>query len=128
MPKGRSTRKASGSASIQRLLPGARFSAVVIHGDTVYLAGQVAANPKGDITAQTRSVLKTVDTLLKAAGTNKRKLLACTVYLSDMRHFAAYNAVWDNWVDKKNMPTRATVQALLATPDYLIEIVAVAAR
>lgn len=117
-----------GSAGIQRVQPGARFSAAAIHGETVYVAGQVADNPKGDITAQTRSVLARLDAVLKAAGTRKSKLLACTVFLTDMRHFDAYNKVWDKWVDKRNMPTRATVQASLATPDYLIEIVATAAR
>ncbi|MGH6718072.1 MAG: RidA family protein [Alphaproteobacteria bacterium] len=119
---------AKGARAIERVLPGVRFSAAAVHGGTVYLAGQVADDAKGDITAQTRSVLARVDAVLKAAGSRKSKLLACTVYLADMRHFDAYNKVWDRWVDKRNMPTRATVEARLATADYLIEVVAVAAR
>jgi enamine deaminase RidA (YjgF/YER057c/UK114 family) len=128
MPKRRSPSQAASRGSVTRVLPGARFCGAVVHGDTVYLAGQVASDTRGGITGQTKSVLKQVDAVLKAAGTSKRKLLSCTVYLADMRHFAAYNAVWDKWVDKRNMPTRATVEAALATPDYLIEVVAVAAR
>jgi enamine deaminase RidA (YjgF/YER057c/UK114 family) len=124
----RSTSAKGSGASIQRIKPGVRFSTAVIHGDLVHVAGQVASDTKGGITGQTKSVLKALDAALKAAGTNKSKLLSCTVYLADMRNFAAYNAVWDAWVDKANMPTRATVEARLATPDYLIEIVAVAAR
>ena len=128
MPARRTSAKAPRKGAIERVLPGTRFSGAVVHGETVYLAGQVAADPKGDIAAQTKSVLARVDAALKAAGSRRSKLLACTVYLADMRHFDAYNKVWDRWVDKKNMPTRATVEASLATPDYLIEVVAVAAR
>jgi len=117
-----------GAAGIERINPGLLYSTAVVHGDTVYIAGQVAGDPKADITGQTKSVLARVDAALKSAGTNKSKLLSCTVYLSDMRHFAAYNAVYLKWVDKKNKPTRATVQAALATPEYLIEVVAVAAK
>jgi enamine deaminase RidA (YjgF/YER057c/UK114 family) len=114
--------------TITRLNPGVRYSMAVVHGDTVYVAGQIAEDPKANITAQTRSVLKRIDAALKAAGTNKSKLLACTVYLSDIRNFEAMNKVWDAWVDKKNLPARATVEARLATPLYLVEIVAIAAR
>ena len=124
----KSSKAASASGAIRRIKPGARFSTAVVHGDVVWVAGQVASSTKGGITGQTRSVLKALDAALKAAGTHKSKLLACTVYLSDMRHFAEYNKVWDAWVDKANMPTRATVESRLATPDYLIEIVATAAR
>lgn len=122
-----SKKTASATSSIRRVKPGVRFSGAVVHGNTVYLGGKVAANTKGGITAQTKSVLKEVEAALKAAGSSKSKLLDCMVYLSDMRYFAEYNKVWDAWVDRANMPTRATVEARLATPDYLIEIVAVAA-
>ena len=119
---------AKAKGGIERINPGLLYSTVVVHGDTVYVAGQVAGDPKADITGQTKSVLARVDAALKSAGTSKSKLLSCTVYLSDMRYFAAYNAVYLKWVDKKNKPTRATVQAALATPAYLIEVVAVAAK
>jgi enamine deaminase RidA (YjgF/YER057c/UK114 family) len=37
------------------------------------------------------------------------------------------NSVWDAWVDPSNTPARATVEARLATPRYLVEIMVVAA-
>jgi enamine deaminase RidA (YjgF/YER057c/UK114 family) len=114
---------------ITRINPGARYCATVVHGDTVYIAGQVADNPAGkDITAQTKDVLRKVEAAVKAGGSSKRKILTMQIFLSDMRHFEAMNKVYDRWVDKGNMPTRATVESRLATPDYLIEIVAVAAK
>jgi len=114
--------------SIKRIESSSRMSQAVIHGDTVYLAGQVAADANADIKGQTRSVLEKIDKLLAEAGTSKANLLSTVIYLSDMRTFAAMNEVWDGWVDQANPPARATVGALLATPDYLVEIMVIAAK
>lgn len=115
-------------ATITRIETGARMSKAVIHGDTVYLAGIVADDPKADITTQTKQVLAEIDRLLAAAGTDKTKLLRTNIWLSDMKNFGAMNAVWDGWVSQGNTPARATVEASLATPDYLVEIMVVAAK
>ena len=113
---------------IARLEPGPRMSQAVIHGDTVYLAGQVAAKPVPSVGKQTRQILSQIDKLLKAAGTNKSKLLSANIWLSDIRGFAEMNEAWDAWVAKGNTPARATVEAKLAGPQYLVEIMVVAAR
>ncbi|OYU50329.1 MAG: hypothetical protein CFE31_01885 [Rhizobiales bacterium PAR1] len=115
-------------ASIQRIEVGARMSKAVIHGDTVYLAGIVADDPKADVTTQTKQVLAEIDRLLAAAGTDKTKLLRTNIWLADMKDFGAMNAVWDSWVSAGNTPARATVEASLATPDYKVEIMVVAAK
>jgi enamine deaminase RidA (YjgF/YER057c/UK114 family) len=115
-------------ASIQRIETGPRMSKAVIHGDTVYLAGIVADDPKTDVTTQTKQVLAEIDRLLAAAGTDKSKLLRTNIWLSDMKDFGAMNAVWDGWVSAGNAPARATVEASLATPDYKVEIMVVAAK
>lgn len=112
---------------ITRLDPGARMSEAVIHGDTVYLAGQVG-EPGDDVTAQTKTVLAEIDGLLARAGSDKSKILSATIWLADINDFAAMNSVWDQWVDKDNPPARATSEARLATPDYKVEIIVVAAR
>ena len=114
--------------SIERIDASPRMSQAVVHGGTVYLAGQVADDPKADIKGQTQSVLKKIDALLAKAGTSKVHLLSAVIYLSDMRHFAAMNEVWDGWVDKNGTPARATVGALLARPEFLVEIMVVAAK
>ena len=84
---------------IERHETGPRMSKAVIHGDTVYLAGIVADNPKGKSTAeQTRSILSQIDGFLATAGTNKTKLLSANIWITDMANFAEMNAVWDAWV------------------------------
>lgn len=113
--------------SIQRFHSGPRMSQMVVHNGTVYLAGQVADTPTPDVTEQTRQILAQIDALLAEAGTDKSKLLSTTIYLADIATFAAMNAAWEPWVDPANPPARATVEAKLATPDYLVEIQVIAA-
>jgi enamine deaminase RidA (YjgF/YER057c/UK114 family) len=113
--------------SIRRINPGARFCGAVVHNDTVYLAGQTAADRSAGARGQTEQVLQQIDGLLTAAGTDKSKVLSATVYLSDIRHFDDMNAAWDEWIDKSNLPARATVEARLAAPQILVEIVVTAA-
>lgn len=113
--------------SIERLEQGPRMSQAVIHGNTVYLSGQVGA-PGESVTAQTEAVLAQIETLLAQAGSAKSKILSATIWLADMADFAAMNSVWDTWVDKANPPARATGEAKLAAPKYKVEIIVVAAK
>ena len=112
---------------IKRLEVGPRMSQAVVHGQTVYLAGQVAEDTALDVAGQTREVLAAIDALLAAAGTDKTRILAATVYLADIATFAAMNSAWDAWVAGGHAPARATVEARLAAPEYKVEIVVVAA-
>ena len=115
--------------TIQRYETGPRMSQVVVHGDTVYLAGVVAKNTAGkSVTEQTQEVLSIIDGHLAKAGTDKSKLLTATIYLPDMKTFPEMNAVWDGWVSTGNTPARATVEAGLAAPQYGVEIMVVAAK
>jgi len=113
--------------SIRRIEVGPRMSQAVVHGNTVYLAGQVAADTSGNTTGQTMVILGQIDKLLAAAGTDKTKLLSATIYLPDIADFAAMNAAWDAWVPQGHTPARATVEAKLAAPQYKVEIAVIAA-
>ncbi len=113
--------------SIKRLDSGPRMSQAVIHGDTVYLAGQVADTLEASVTRQTEEMLAKVDRLLAAAGSDKSKLLSATVYLSDMAYFKEMNAVWDVWIDPSHPPARACVEAKLARPGFKVEVMVTAA-
>jgi enamine deaminase RidA (YjgF/YER057c/UK114 family) len=116
-------------SSIERLEIGPRMSQAVIHNGIVYLAGQVAADaPGASVKEQTRNILERTDKLLAAAGTNKSRLLQATVWLADMRTFDDMNSVWDKWVAEGATPARATVEAKLASPGYLVEMSFIAAR
>jgi enamine deaminase RidA (YjgF/YER057c/UK114 family) len=115
--------------SIERKHVGPRMSQIVIRGDTVYLAGQVASDkPGAPIAEQTQNILDKIDAYLAEAGTDKSKLLTATIWITDMADFAGMNAVWDAWVDPANPPCRACVEARLAAPDYTVEIMVVAAK
>lgn len=114
--------------SIQRFETGPRMSQAVVHGNTVYLAGVVADDLKADTAGQTQQILAKIDKHLKAAGSDKSKLLSAQIWLTDMRTFGEMNKVWDAWVSPGNTPARATVEAALAGPDYRVEIMVVAAK
>ena len=114
---------------IERHETGPRMSKAVIHGETVYLAGIVADSPKGkSVAEQTKNILSQIDGFLALAGTDKTKLLSANIWITDMANFAEMNSVWDSWVSPGNTPARATVEAKLASPDYKVEIMVVAAR
>ena len=112
--------------AIKRHNAGPRMSAAVVHNNTVYLAGQVSGD-EPTTKAQTEAVLKKIDGLLAAAGTDKSKLLSATVYITDMNTFAEMNAAWDAWVTPGSTPARATVEVKLASPKYRVEIMVTAA-
>jgi len=115
--------------AIQRIGAGPRMSKAVVHGDTVYLAGQVADKNKGaSVGEQTAEILAIIDDLLAQAGTDKGKLLSANIWLTDISTFADMNAVWDAWVVQGATPARATVQAQLASAEYKVEIAVIAAR
>lgn len=113
--------------TIRRIEPGPRMSQAVVHGDTVYLAGQVGA-PGENAAAQTRAVLAQIDRLLSEAGSDKSRILAATVWLADIADFAEMNSVWEAWIDPANPPARATGESRLAAPEYKVEIIVTAAR
>ena len=113
--------------AIKRLNVGKRLSEAVVHGNTVYLAGEVPDDASKDITGQTQEVLAKIDKLLKQAGSDKSKLLSAQIFLPDMKDFAGMNAAWEKWVVPGETPARATIEARLANPAYKVEIMCIAA-
>lgn len=113
--------------SIKRFHVGARLSEMALHGNTVYLAGQVAEDNSQDMAGQTRQVLAAIDRLLAEVGTDKSRILSTTIYVADMAEFPAMNSVWDAWVVPGQTPPRATVQAKLAKPEWKVEMQVIAA-
>jgi enamine deaminase RidA (YjgF/YER057c/UK114 family) len=114
--------------SIARHDPTAILSNAVVHGETVYLAGVVAKNLDQDVKGQTRQILEEIDRLLAKCGSGKSKVLSATIWVTDIRNRAPMNEVWSAWVDAKNLPARACVEAKLADPKALVEIMVVAAK
>lgn len=115
-------------SSIERIGVGPRMSQAVAYGNLVFLSGEVAADTTQDTAGQTRQILAQIDETLKKAGTDKTKILKANIWLADIKDFAKMNAEWDAWVPQGHTPARATVESKLAGPQYLVEIMVVAAR
>ena len=114
--------------TIKRIEAGDRMSQAVVHGNTVYTAGQVAQRESGGtMSAHTTDILAKIDDLLEEAGTDKTKLLSATIWLTDMNDFAEMNSIWDAWVSQGNTPARACVESKLAAPQFTVEIGVIAA-
>ena len=114
--------------SITRHDQSAILSQAVQYGDTVYLAGVVAKNLGADVKGQTQEILKEIDRLLAKCGSSKSKVLSATIWVTDIRNRAPMNEVWTAWVDKANLPARACVEAKLADPSALVEIMVIAGK
>ncbi len=114
--------------NIKRLHTGKTLSEIAIHNGTVYLAGQISENGARDIEGQTREILGHIDRLLAEAGSDKTRILMCQIFIVDVKDFAGMNAVWNEWVAEGHAPPRATVEAKLAKPEWLVEMVVTAAQ
>jgi enamine deaminase RidA (YjgF/YER057c/UK114 family) len=117
------------SGAIARFDAGERFSGAVRHRHTLYLTGQVpeeAAYALG-VAEQTRSVLAKVDRLLAAGGSDRSRLLSASVFLADIGGFAEMNGEYVKWLAGATAPARTTIQAVLANPQWKVEITVVAA-
>jgi enamine deaminase RidA (YjgF/YER057c/UK114 family) len=113
---------------VERFEVGARLSEASAHGGLVFLAGQVATDASQDAFGQTQQVLQSIDRLLSQAGSHKSRILMAQIFLADLSDFEAMNKAWDAWVVAGQPPSRATVQAKLAKPEWRVEIVVAAAR
>jgi enamine deaminase RidA (YjgF/YER057c/UK114 family) len=113
--------------TILRKHVGPRLSETAVFNGVVYLAGQVADDPDADMATQTNQVLGSIDRLLAEVGSSKAHLLQVTIFIKDMKDFPKLNAIWETWVVPGATPPRATVQALMANPKYLVEIKVIAA-
>jgi enamine deaminase RidA (YjgF/YER057c/UK114 family) len=115
--------------TIQRFENGPRMSRVVVHNDTVYLAGLTADATVGQsVGEQTKEILSKIDALLKQGGTDKSKLVQAVIWLQDIRTVDEFNKVWDAWIVAGSAPARACIEARLQSPHKGIEIQVTAAR
>jgi enamine deaminase RidA (YjgF/YER057c/UK114 family) len=114
--------------SIVRHDPSSILSQAVEHANTVYLAGVVAKDLAKDVKGQTKEVLDEIDRLLGKCGSHKSKVLQAQIWVTDIRNRAPMNEVWSAWTDPKSLPARACVEAKLADPRALVEIMVIAAK
>lgn len=116
------------NSDIQKIKTNEVMSAVTVFNKVVYLSGQVPKNTEQDVAGQTREILATIDELLALADTDKSCLLSAQLYLKNLSDFSIVNAIWVDWLKGCVAPSRATIQADLVNPDWLIEIAVTAAQ
>jgi len=104
---------------------GTRMSQIVIHNDTIYLAGQVG-NRGESVAEQTNTCLEKVESLLKEAGSDKTCILQAIIWLANMKDFNEMNEIWDAWIKPGTSPARACGESKLAAPEIKVELIVVA--
>ncbi len=115
-------------SKIIRTEPGSILSKAVEYHGFVYLPGIVARDTKLDIKGQTADVLDQIDAMLELHGTDKTRLLQATIWVKDIAQRGAMNEIWAPWLPKDGAPVRACVQAEMAAPDVLVEIMITACK
>jgi enamine deaminase RidA (YjgF/YER057c/UK114 family) len=101
---------------------------MVEFGNLIFIGGTTAENRSANCKEQTQEVLNTIESFLVSAGSDKSRILSCTVWLSDIREKDQMDTAWLAWIPAGAKPVRATVQALLAAPEARVEIMMVAAK
>jgi len=107
------------------------YSQAIVANGLVFTAGQIPLDPasgqlvEGDVAAQTRRVMQSLQAILESAGASLKTVVKTTVFLSDMNDFAAMNAVYGEFFGD-HKPARSTVQAARLPRDVRVEIEAIA--
>jgi len=104
------------------------LSGAVEYHNFVFLAGMTADDMTQDVVGQTKQVLAKIDAALEANGTDKTRLLQAQVWLKDIRDREAMNKIWAEWLPEGGAPVRACVEANMADPRLLVEIMVTACR
>lgn len=101
---------------------------VVVHGDTLYLSGQVSESGAQSFSAQMSDVLHAIDRHLERFRSSRASLLCATIYLTNRGDLRVMNALWSDWLSGFRKPARTTVIAELIDPSWLVEISVIAVR
>lgn len=107
---------------MKRLQANARRARAIVANGTVHMGGQVARDLNADIRTQARQAFEGIDDLLAEAGSSRDKVMSVTIWLKSMDDYAAFNEVWDEWVDPQNPPARACAEARMADSRILVEL------
>ncbi|GMV47370.1 MAG: reactive intermediate/imine deaminase [Pseudomonadota bacterium] len=112
--------------------PGGHYSHAAVAGGLVFVAGQLPIAPDGrklgdaPFDLQARQVLANLQAALEAAGSSPARLVQVRVYLTDLAHWPAFDALYAQWLGA-HRPARAVVPVPALHYGLLLEVEAVAA-
>jgi enamine deaminase RidA (YjgF/YER057c/UK114 family) len=115
-------------SKIIRTEPNTILAKAVEYHNFVFLAGMTADDTSQDVTGQTRQVLAAIDAALEAHGTDRTRMLQAQIWLKDIRDRDAMNKVWSEWLPEGGAPARACVEASMADPRLLVEVMVIACK
>jgi 2-iminobutanoate/2-iminopropanoate deaminase len=107
------------------------YSQAVVGGGFVYVAGQLALDPRtgqlvpGDVRIQTKRVMENIKAILEGAGSSLSNVVKTTVFLRDMNDFGAMNEIYGSYF-QEDPPARSTFQVAKLPRDGAVEIEVVA--
>ncbi|CAM3060882.1 RidA family protein [Vibrio ordalii] len=113
--------------TIHRINPSKRWSDITVFNGIAHFVEVADSDTKADMKGQVEQILAQAEQQLTAIDSDRSRVLSVTIYVTYFAHFAALNEVWDSWFPEGCAPSRACVQAQLASPDYLVEMAFVAA-
>jgi len=108
------------------------YSQAVTVGSLLFISGQLCINPttremeRESITSQTVRVMENIKAIVEEAGTTMDNIVKCTVFLSDMRYFSEFDAVYKSYFSTTSYPARSTVGNVKIYSDLDVEIDAIA--
>ena len=110
------------------------YNQAVLSGNTLYISGQVAFNPKtmvlvmDDIKTETKQVMENLKAILKEADMTFEHVVKTSIFLSDMNNFVAVNEVYGQFFNSETAPARETVQVARLPKDVNVEISMIAVK
>ncbi|MCB0374363.1 MAG: RidA family protein [Sinomicrobium sp.] len=110
------------------------YSQAVLSGNTLFVSGQIAIDPKtgtlagGDIKAETRRAMENIKAILEAAGMTFEHVVKTSIFLKDMHQFGAVNEVYGSYFDAATAPARETVEVANLPKFVNVEISVIAAK
>lgn len=108
------------------------YSPAVRVGEFLFVSGQIALDPetgemvRGDIGTETRQALENLTRVLRAAGYDSSQVVSATVYLTDMKNYAAMNLVYGGYFEEGDYPARVAVEVAALPRGANVEIAVIA--
>lgn len=110
------------------------YNQAVKAGNTLYLSGQIALDPKtgslvlDNIEDETHRVFQNLKAVLAKNDMTFDNIVKCTVFVSDMNNYGRINSVYGEYFDDNTAPARELVEVARLPKDVNIEISAIAVK